>query len=69
MSRKHEPVVEDVGTNVNIDGKGRRMVNRYMLNREQIKKHCQNMGTQGNFGRGQGPPRKPPHITKKMVVK
>ena len=28
-----------------------------MLNREQIRENCGNMGTQGNFGREQGSPR------------
>ena len=27
-----------------------------MFNREQIRKNCGNMGTQGNFGREQGSP-------------
>ena len=32
-----------------------------MLNREQVRKNCGNMGTQGNFGREQEPPMVDPH--------
>ena len=63
--REHEPVLGNTGTTINlykfslrreVHGGGLMRKAVAVLNREQMRKNCRNMETEGNFGREEGPP-------------